>query len=55
MCQTATKPHPIYNHRGESDNFLAVSERDALADSLKQFWETESIGILDPASSDDYQ
>ena len=40
---------------GESDDFLTVNERDSLTDSLKQFWQTESIGIFDPESNDDLQ
>jgi hypothetical protein len=30
---------------GESDDFLTVNERDSLTDSLKQFWQTESIDL----------
>ena len=32
---------------GESDNFLTANENGSLAESLKQFWTAESIGILD--------
>jgi hypothetical protein len=40
---------------GESDDLLTVNERDSLTDSLKQFSQTESIGILNPESNVDLQ
>ena len=40
---------------GESDNFLTANENDALAESLQQFWTTESVGIFDPELNGDTQ